>query len=157
MKPETFLAFMEMFVPTIRDRGYFPSVFLAQSAVESGWGKSPLSAVYNFWGHKWKPEIDAGRYAWTNKLSNEEINGEMIPIDSRFRVYPDMEIAVQAYCDKWTETWKDGSPKYPDQDMSSPQAFVASIAAHYCNDSEYVDKITRIIREWDLEQYDREV
>jgi len=154
MTPEEFIETMNAYAPVVKLRGYFPSVFLAQAALESGWGKSVLAEkANNFWGHKWKPELDPGRYEWTAKVSNEEMDGEMVPLESRFRVYPTMNIAVNAYCDKWEETWPDGSRKY-DPDLSGPREFVESIAGRYCNDSKYVGKIMGIIREWELEQYD---
>lgn len=153
MMQEDFIESMAQYAPTVKERGYFPSVFLAQSCLESGYGTSPLSAVNNFFGHKWKPELDDGRYAWTTKLSLEEIDGEKVPIDSRFRVYPTMDIAIRAYCDKWEETWPNGTRKYS-PDFTSPRAFVESIARTYCNDSKYVDLIMGIVRDWDLEQYD---
>ena len=34
------------------DRGYFPSVALAQAALESGWGESDLARVNNLFGRK---------------------------------------------------------------------------------------------------------
>ena len=153
MSPEEFIEYMARYAPVVKMRGYFPSVFLAQSALESGWGKSPLSRVNNFWGHKFKPELDPGRYEWTTKVSNEEIDGELVPLESRFRVYPTMTAAVNAYCDKWEECWPNGTRKY-NPDFTSPEAFVVSIAGTYCNDSKYVDKILNKIEEWGLLQYD---
>lgn len=153
MTPEEFIEQMSQYVPIVKERGYFPSVFLAQSILESGWGKSVLAEKLNYWGHKWKPELDDGRYGWTSKTSNEEMGGDMIPVNSRFRVYPDMETAVAAYCDKWEEKWSNGNMKY-NPDLSSPATFVASITKTYCNDSGYVEKIMGIIEDWGLLQYD---
>ena len=154
MAPAEFLERMSAYAPVVKSRGYFPSVFLAQSALESGWGSSVLAEkTNNFWGHKWKPELDDGRYEWTTKVSNEEVDGEMIPMESRFRVYPTLDAAINAYCDKWEETWPDGSRKY-EPDRASPEAFIRSVAGTYCNDSKYVGKIMGIIDEWGLMQYD---
>ena len=153
MTPEEFIEQMSQYVPIVTERGYFPSVFLAQSILESGWGKSVLAEKLNYWGHKWKPELDDGRYEWISKVSNEEMGGDMVPVNSRFRVYPDMETAVNAYCDKWEEKWSNGNMKY-NPDLSSPCAFAESIAKTYCNDSGYVEKIMGIIEEWGLLQYD---
>lgn len=145
-----FLAYMIQFTDIVKSRGYFPSVFLAQSILESGWGRSPLSRVWNYWGHKWKP--DCG-FEYTGKTSNEEINGEMIPVRSRFRAYRCIDEAIEAYCDKWEESWQDGLPKYR-PDFSSPAAFIESVAETYATDSNYASKILRIIDELELTQYD---
>ena len=153
MSPDKFVEYMSAYAPIVKMRGYFPSVFLAQSALESGWGKSPLAKGFNFWGHKWKPELDQGRFGWMAKESDEEIDGKRVPMDSRFRVYPDMDAAVKAYCDKWEECWPNGTRKY-NPDLSSPQEFIASVAPRYCNDSEYVTHITGIISRYSLTQFD---
>ena len=154
MTPEDFIESLKPYCLPVKQRGYFPSVFLAQAALESGWGASPLAKVNNLWGHKWKSELDKGRYDWINKLSDEEINSFMIPEDSRFRVYRDMNSAVQAYCDKWEERWPDGTEKYPNQDHSSPPAFIVSVAPKYCNDGKYVTKLKSIIARYILTRFD---
>lgn len=154
MTPEEFIEQMSAYAPVVKSRGYFPSVFLAQAALESGWGSSVLAEkANNFWGHKWKPELDDGRYEWTTKVSNEEMDGETVPVESRFRIYSTMNIAVNAYCDKWEECWPNGTRKY-EPDLTGPREFVESIAGRYCNDSKYFGKIMDIINEWGLMQYD---
>ena len=153
MTPEEFIAQMAEYSPLIKSRDCFPSVFIAQGAKESGWGKSPLAKGYNFWGHKWKKESDQGVYDWIMKKTPEEHDGVLRPEDHPFRVYPSMEEAVNAYCDKWKECYsKSGRQKY-NPDRSSPQAFIHSVASTYCSDSEYAERICEMIEEWDLEQY----
>jgi flagellum-specific peptidoglycan hydrolase FlgJ len=65
--------------------GFFPSVLIAQAALESNWGQSALAAKYNnYFG------IKAGS-SWTGKTvnmqTNEVFNGINTSINSSFRVY----------------------------------------------------------------------
>jgi len=65
--------------------GFFPSVLIAQAALESNWGLSSLAAKYNnYFG------IKAGS-SWTgqtvNMKTNEVFNGLNTTISSDFRVY----------------------------------------------------------------------
>ena len=65
--------------------GFFPSVIIAQAAIESNWGQSALAAKYNnYFG------IKAGS-SWTGKTVNMQTNevfaGINTTITSTFRVY----------------------------------------------------------------------
>ena len=65
--------------------GFFPSVLIAQAALESNWGKSQLAAKYNnYFG------IKKGS-SWTgptvNMKTGEVFNGQSTTINSDFRVY----------------------------------------------------------------------
>ena len=65
--------------------GFFPSVLIAQAALESNWGQSSLAAKYNnYFG------IKAGS-SWTgptiNLKTNEVFGGVTTSINSKFRVY----------------------------------------------------------------------
>ena len=65
--------------------GFFPSVLIAQAALESNWGQSQLAARYNnYFG------IKAGS-SWTGKTvnmqTNEVFNGISTSIVGTFRVY----------------------------------------------------------------------
>ena len=156
MTPEEFIEKMAVYAPLIKARGYFPSVFISQGAKESGWGKSILAQyANNFWGHKWKKESDIGVYDWMLKETPEERNGVLTPEDHPFRIYPTIDIAIAAYCNKYEECWPDTGRRKYDPDFSSPQAFIYSVAETYCTDSKYAERICEMIEEWDLEQYDK--
>lgn len=150
MDPHEFIKSLEPCLPIVQGRGYFPSVFLAQSILESGWGTSPLTQHNNLWGHKWKEGDD---WAFVFKDTPEERAGRTMQEVHRFRVYPSLVAGARAYCDKWEERWKNGNMKY-NPDFAGPQAFVESIAATYATDSRYAEKLKALIYEWDLEQYD---
>lgn len=150
MDPHEFIKSLEPCLPIVQGRGYFPSVFLAQSILESGWGTSPLTQHNNLWGHKWKEGDD---WAFVFKDTPEERAGRTMQEVHRFRVYPSLVAGARAYCDKWEERWKNGNMKY-NPDFSGPAEFVASIAGTYCNDSGYVEKIMSIINEWGLTEWD---
>jgi len=153
MKPDEFIAWLAEYCHIVRSRGYFPSVFVAQSILESGWGNSPLTEHFNLWGHKWR---ENDRYGFVSKDTPEERNKVMVTEIHRFRSYPSMEIAVGAYCDKWEERWKNGQMKY-NPDFSGPHEFIESIAGTYATDSKYAGKLHSIINDWGLERFDRKV
>ena len=74
-------------------KGSFPSVVIAQGALESDWGRSSLSANYNnYFG------IKAGS-SWTgatvNKNTGEVFNGQNVTISSNFRVYGSIEESLK--------------------------------------------------------------
>jgi flagellum-specific peptidoglycan hydrolase FlgJ len=73
------------FVDACYGTGLFPSVAMAQAALESGWGSSQLSAKYNaFFGIK----AQTG-YLGTKVLLNttEEVNGQLQGQKAYFRTY----------------------------------------------------------------------
>ena len=152
MTPEDFIEFLKPAFPYVKSRGYFPSVFAGQASLETGWGKTLPIVGFNMFGHKW----NAGEpWAYYIKETPEQRGDTMNIEQHRFRVYPNLDAAVKAYCDKWEEVYEQsGEPKYPDQDFSSPQAFIESVAVNYCTDQKYADKIIALIEEWSLEQYD---
>ena len=75
--------------------GILPSMTIAQAILESGWGKSELSALYyNFFGMR----ADS---SYTGKSvvlrTGEEIDGVMIKMDGEFRAYDSFEEGIEGY------------------------------------------------------------
>lgn len=128
--------------------GFFPSVIIAQAAIESNWGRSALSAQYNnYFG------IKAGK-SWTGKTVNmktgEVMDGKQVTITSNFRVY-----------DNLAESIRDRNrllrmPRYKAvEHAATPQAQAEAIkAAGYCTAPNYVSAIMSTINANGLTQYD---
>ncbi len=72
-----------------------PSMTVAQAILESGWGKSSLSALYyNFFGMK----ADSSYTGESVVLrTGEEVNGIMITVNGTFRVYHSFEEGIEGY------------------------------------------------------------
>ena len=73
--------------------GFFPSVLIAQAALESNWGKSQLASKYNnYFGIK-------AASNWTGKTVNlktgEVFGGQNVTINSDFRVYDSLIESVR--------------------------------------------------------------
>ena len=90
---EQFITRMWEAIKEVDIKGSFPSVIIAQGAVESNWGRSELAATYNnYFG------IKAGS-SWTGKTVNmqtrEVINSSSVIIPSNFRVYASIEESLK--------------------------------------------------------------
>ena len=120
----------------------FPSVTIAQSAQESGWGTSFLATeANNPFGRK------CGHEPCIQIITPEYRNGVWVKEVHLFQVYSDLDEALTDYRDKLAKPW------YV-RDFSSPQAFIDSIASKYASDPNYARKVKSIIRDYDLEKYD---
>ena len=130
--------------------GLWPSVFLAQAALESGWGRSWLATTANnFFGRKCLElpclEIKTPEYRKGQR---------MIELHS-FQIYDSIPAAVHGYCQQFFRKYESGAPVYPELDASTPETFIRSIAPRYATDPRYAAKVLSIIYEWDLQKYDR--
>jgi len=138
--------------------GLFVSVYLAQAALESGWGTSSLATQgNNYFGRK------CGHSPCIKVWTDEWRNGQMVREEHYFQRYETLQEAIRDYCQKYLRTWASGYPVYY-IDTSSPFAFVDGITGNgeearkynsYATDPKYGNKLKSIIVQWDLERYDR--
>ena len=85
----------------------FPSVFLAQAALESGWGTSLLSQqANNYFGRKCleSPCVEI----WTPEYRD----GVRMMEPHMFQVYPTARAAIHGYCQQFFRKWKSGTPVF---------------------------------------------
>lgn len=128
--------------------GLWTSVFLAQAALESGWGKSWLAQnANNYFGRK------CGYSPCVESLTSEFRNGQWVREKHYFQAYGTINEAIHDYAQKFFRKWPDGTPVY-NMDASTPETFIRSIAPRYATDPNYAAKVLAIIREWDLTKYD---
>ena len=121
---------------------------LAQTILESGWGKSSLAVIgHNYWG------IKAGT-SWIGDTllldTSEEEDGQTIQIKDRFRKYASDEAGAEDYF-----TLID-LPRYAAvKSAKSAREYLTAIrAAGYCTSSSYVDSCMKIVDQYDLERFD---
>ena len=129
--------------------GLWPSVFLAQAALESGWGRSWLAQnANNYFGRKClaEPCVDVWTPEYRNGVKTVELH--------RFQWYPTTRAAVHGYCQQFFRRYESGAPVYPELDASTPESFIRSIAPRYATDPRYAEKVLRIIDEWGLKSWD---
>jgi len=128
--------------------GFFPSVLIAQAALESNWGQSQLAAKYNnYFG------IKAGS-SWTGKTvnmsTNEVFNGMNTTINSNFRVYNSLLDSIRDR-NNLLSTSRYASVKQ----AQTPQAQAEAIkASGYATALNYVSAIMSTINANNLTNFD---
>ena len=136
-----------------RDKWILPSVCIAQSALETGWGTSSLMVKANaFFGIKtgdsWKGKV----FSSNTKECYDGLN--FTTEKALFRAYDSLEDSVSDYFDLLTT-----STRYK-KAVNCADAHKAVEYIHtggYATDPEYTDKVTSIIDMYNLIQYDKEV
>ncbi|MCW6683025.1 glucosaminidase domain-containing protein [Aerococcaceae bacterium NML160702] len=148
-------SYFEKMAPIVKKhaRNLFPSVSLAQAALESGFGQSTLSRIYhNHFGLKASP-------SWKGKVTvmktNEDLgDGTLINIEDGFRIYDSVEASVidhEAIFDT------DFSKEYYSKvlDASTPEEQCKALQGTYATDTSYASKLISLINQYDLKQYDK--
>lgn len=128
--------------------GFFPSVLIAQAALESNWGQSVLAAKYNnYFG------IKAGS-SWTgptvNMQTGEVLNGQNVTISSNFRVYNSLIESVRDR-NKLLSTSRYASVRQAATPLAQAQAIKDSGYATALN---YVSSIMSVISANHLTEFD---
>lgn len=131
-------------------KGSFPSVVIAQGAIESNWGRSSLSADYNnYFG------IKVGS-SWTGKTVNmqtgEIFNNQSVVISSNFRVYNSIE-------DSLKDRIKLLQKNYPlALSAKTPQEEIQALKnGGYATATNYVSTIMSVINANGLTKYDTKI
>lgn len=127
------------------------SPIIAQACLESGWGKSKLSATYHNYfglkcGSKWQGKS-------VNLTTKEEYTvGTKTTIKDNFRVYDSMEDGIRGYfefiqLDRYHNL----------RGITDPKKYLETIKADgYATSSTYVADNMRIIEQYNLTRYDKE-
>jgi flagellar rod assembly protein/muramidase FlgJ len=133
--------------------GLYPSVVMAQAALETGWGKSQLSSVYNnLFGIKadksWKGPV-------VEMPTREVINGQNVVINDGFRVYESVEKSI-----KDRNNFLKRNPRYTRNGVfsaKSPEEQAQALQrAGYATDPNYATLLIRIINQFELKTLDQE-
>lgn len=131
----------------------FPSVVMAQAALESGWGGSELSNPVNnnFFGIK----ADSSWHGQKINLpTTEYINGVATRVNSYFRVYRD---ASEGFRDHINFLYE--NPRYKSHgvfDAATPEAQTAALqAAGYATDPSYAGKLNSTISAHNMKKLDQ--
>ena len=130
-------------------KGLFPSVLIAQAALESGWGQSELATKYNnLFGVK-KGSSWTGRTV--NLPTREVINGVSQTVRADFRVYPSWQDSI-ADRNRLLLTLN----RYANvRSAKTPEAQVQALkAAGYATGENYVSSLMNTINANGLTRYD---
>lgn len=133
-----------------------PSICIAQSAHETGWGDSGIMTKANaFFG------IKAGG-SWKGKVYTadtwEVVEGEVHNISANFRAYDSLEDSVADYYNLIVNNsrYANGVSHYPNQ-LSAYDTIYAIWSGGYATDPPYVSMIMDIVEGRDLTQWDSQV
>ena len=134
-------------VSTGRRYGLFPSVILAQSALESSWGTSELSKEYNnYFGIKAnKNELEQ------NMMTSEFVNGVEVRVKQPFREYNSMKESFKHYGQLISEA--DRYEKVRNASNYTEAAYAIKECG-YATDPRYAEKIISIIESHELYELD---
>ena len=145
---------------------YLPSVLIAQTCQETGYGSTDLSQVgiYNTVGMKkellnstWRSEHWHGK-TYT-KRTPEWYGGKKTYITDVFRVYDSYYDGLADYCQFMRDARYDVGGAYKYRDLlgtRDPHTLIEGVRSRgYCTDPEYSRSVMRIIEKHNLTQYDR--
>lgn len=141
--------------------GLFPSVMIAQAALESGWGTSSLASSpnNNLFGVKGTYN---GKFVSMPTREWDKTNG-WYTIYQNFRKYPSFLESLSDYAkklkngltyqtDNYSGTWRANATNY----KTAAAGLVKPVAKYsYATDPTYVKKLTDLIETYDLAKYDR--
>lgn len=131
--------------------GLFPSVVMAQAALESGWGRSQLSSVYNnLFGIKadrrWKGPV-------VNLSTREVLDGKDVTIVDGFRVYDSVERSIRDRNNFLKLNARYRKAGVFDAKTPEEQAVALQVAG-YATDPNYARALVRIINQFGLKELD---
>lgn len=130
-------------------QGLFPSVIIAQAALESNWGKSTLAAKYNNLfgvkvGSSWKGKS-------VNMNTREVLSGKDVVVSSNFRVYPSVQDSILDRNRLITGLSRYGAAL----SAATPEDQIRAIqAGGYATSPNYADTIISIINQNSLKDWD---
>jgi len=130
------------------------SVAVAQSILESNWGRSKLSVDdRNYFGFKCVTPTSPGPIALrcARYPVTECVPAPCHPADAYFRSYASIDDSFRDYGRLLTT-----SPNYAAAlpVRSDPDAFIRVVARKYATDPEYANKVIRLLDRYDLRRFD---
>lgn len=132
--------------------GVHASISIAQAILESDWGESELSAVYNnLYGMKGE---DPGNTVLLT--TNEYYNGQWVTIQANFRVYGNWAESVQDHALLFVNgtTWDPNQYAPVLQATTYQEAAQALQDCGYATDPDYAAKLIAVIEQNALYEYD---
>jgi len=135
------------------EHGIYPSVMIAQAAIESGWGRSELAQNYN--------NLMGIKGAWNGNskvlATKEHINGTDITVHAGFSVFDSWSESLARYGKLLREgneqgsafysgTWKENTDTYKDA--------TDWLEGRYATDPNYANKLNAKIEEYNLNKFD---
>lgn len=149
--------------------GYLPSVLIAQSCLENGYGMDPECEILLEHNNMLGMKAELLNASWSDKTvwngekflkdTPEYYGGKPVRIEDYFRSYVSIEQCFEDYCLFMTygAYQKGGVPKYRDSviGVKDPEKLITAVnKLGYASDPQYSKSVMRIIDENDLTKYD---
>ena len=129
-----------------------PSITIAQACLESNYGQSDLAQKYNnLFGVKGTSKTTSA--VMTTK---EYTNGKWVTVKARFQIYDSYEASIRAHNRLFQEgtTWNKNQYKDVLNAKNYPEQAKALVTDGYATDPDYATKLTNLIEQFNLNQYD---
>lgn len=129
------------------------SVTIAQSILESGWGRSGLSTKYkNYFGIKCSPAASPHQKACVSLGSYEYFHGSKRMYVSKFRTYSSME---NSFLDHGRLLDRGSRYNRAFKYVNNPNKFIRAVhKAGYATDPGYANLVISIMKRWNLYRFD---
>ena len=129
-----------------------PSITIAQACLESNYGQSDLAQKYNnLFGVKGTSKTTSA--VMTTK---EYTKGKWVTVKARFQIYDSYEASIRAHNRLFQEgtTWNKNQYKDVLNAKNYPEQAKALVTDGYATDPDYATKLTNLIEQFNLNQYD---
>lgn len=129
-----------------------PSITIAQACLESNYGQSDLAQKYNnLFGVKGTSKTTSA--VMTTK---EYTNGKWVTVKARFQIYDSYEASIRAHNRLFQEgtTWNKNQYKDVLNAKNYTEQAKALVTDGYATDPDYATKLTNLIEQFNLSQYD---
>lgn len=154
MSPQQYIESIAPYAQRVKEHGLFPSVAIAQSCRETGFGQyldaadihgNSIRQYNNVLGKKWRN----GRYF--EKVTPEGYGSGRYWTVGKFQAYDSLQDCFEDYAVNINR-----NPAYKTKDTSNVYKFIHSIAPRYATDNPqaYADGVLRIIEKYNLTKYD---
>lgn len=135
-----------------RGTGIFPSVAMAQGALESGWGRSGLAKNH---GNQFGIKADKSWKGPTVTMDTTEfLNGNYVTVSAQWRKYSNIEDSFRDHI-----SFLQRNPRYAKAgvfDAKTPEEQARALQqAGYATDPGYADKLIGLIKKYNLKTLDR--
>lgn len=129
-----------------------PSITIAQACLESNYGQSDLAQKYNnLFGVKGTSKTTSA--VMTTK---EYTDGKWVTVKARFQIYDSYEASIRAHNRLFQEgtTWNKNQYKDVLNAKNYTEQAKALVTDGYATDPDYATKLTNLIEQFNLNQYD---
>lgn len=147
-----------------KETGMLASVGLAQFCLESGYGTTDLAQNANnmhgmkasLSGNTWSGSTWDGKSTYTKRTAEQDRNGNVYYVTAAFRKYPCIEDSVRDRATYFIGAKNGSALRYPNINKitNATEQIKAIKAGGYATDVRYVDKLTKLVNQYNLTQYD---